>query len=59
MAKIHGGKRSNAGRKKITDKTKKISVATYHKECDIELIGGMEAARDVAFAAIERKIKKS
>lgn len=49
----------NAGRKKLTKNEKRISVATYHKTSDIKLIGGMNAARDVAREAIEKKIKKS
>lgn len=49
----------NAGRKKLAPKEKKVSVSTYHKECDIELIGGIEIAREVAKLAIERKIKRN
>lgn len=54
----HGGFRSNAGAKKKGN-LKKIPVQTYHRECDVEKIGGIEVARNIAHVAIEKIIKKT
>lgn len=55
----HGGRRSKAGRKKLPESEKKIPVVSHHKQCDIDKIGGIEYARDLAYTAIEKKITKT
>jgi hypothetical protein len=53
--KTHGGKRSNAGRKPITDKKKPVTI--YSKESEINLLGGMDEAKLLLSNTITRKIK--
>lgn len=57
MKNKQGGKRKGAGRKPKPDGEVKKPVTTYHKECDLEIIG-IDVARTTAHGAIERKIKK-
>ena len=56
MIKKHGGKRNNAGRKSIPDK--KITVSIYPRQSEVEIVGGIDAAKALAVSAIERKVKK-
>lgn len=55
----HGGPRSKSGAKKKPKIELKEPVTTYHRLCDIVLIGGFDTAREVAKTAIEKKIKAS
>lgn len=48
-----------SGRKEVPKNEKKESVATYHRPCDLEKIGGREGAREIASAAIEKAIKRA
>lgn len=52
-------KKMKSGRKALPENEKKESVATYHKPCDLEKIGGRNGAREIAFAAIEKAIKRA
>lgn len=51
-----GGSRPNAGRKKVADK--KVSVFAYVPESQVEALGGKEAAKEIAEAAISRAAKR-
>lgn len=51
-------KKSKPGPKRKPESELAISIATYHKSSDIIKIGGRERAREIAFAAIEKEIKK-
>ncbi len=53
--KNHGGKRSNSGRKPITDRKKSLTI--YPRESEINLVGGAESAKELCYNAITRKIK--
>jgi hypothetical protein len=53
--KSHGGKRSNAGRKPVEDP--KITFTIYPRQSIIDLIG-VQAAKELALAALEREAKK-
>ncbi len=55
MEKKHGGKRSNAGRKAITDKKKQLTI--YPRESEVTLIGGTDETKALCYNAITRKIK--
>lgn len=47
------------GRSKKDKKEKVIQVtASYHKPCDIEKIGGMVRAREIAKKAVEKEIRR-
>lgn len=51
MAK-HGGKRNNAGRKKVKDK--KIQLSIYPLTSQVKAAGGEKKAKKVALEAIEQ-----
>lgn len=54
-AKTHGGVRAKAGRKEVTDK--KINVTTYHRQSDVDLLGGLPIVRKVIISTLENKLK--
>jgi hypothetical protein len=51
----HGGKRKNAGRKPVSDPKKQVTV--YPHSSEVENVGGVEAAKEIAIKAIQRKAK--
>jgi hypothetical protein len=53
--KLRGGKRSNAGRKPITDR--KIQLTIYPRQSEVDLLGGVDEVKVLCFNAITRKIK--
>lgn len=49
----------NAGRKPYDDETqKKVPIQVYIKQADVDLIGGKDAARDIAKTALQKEINK-
>lgn len=50
MATKQGGKRKNAGRKKVSDK--KIQIPLFVRESIIAKNGGKEGARQIAYRAL-------
>lgn len=55
----HGGPRSKPGAKRKPKMELVKGITSYHRLCDIILIGGFDAAREIAKAAIEKEIKAS
>jgi hypothetical protein len=52
----HGGKRKNAGRKPVEDPKTQISI--YPLSSEVKLVGGPEAAKELAVKAIKIRAKK-
>lgn len=44
-----------AGRKKLPEGEKKIAITIFPKQKDIERVGGVEIAKDIALKAIEKE----
>lgn len=52
----HGGKRKNSGRKPVSDPVKQVTV--YPLTSEVDLIGGVDAAKAIAAKAIKARAKK-
>ncbi len=57
MEKKHGGKRSNSGRKPVSDK--KIQVSFYIEGSKIKKLGGLDAFKEKVIKYIDRSALKS
>jgi len=53
----HGGKRSNAGRKKVKDKA--IQVTLYPRTSIVKKVGGMAKAKQLCLNALVEHAEKS
>lgn len=51
----HGGKRKGSGRKPVTDPKQQVNI--YPHASEVEAVGGIEAAKELAIRAIQRKAK--
>ena len=48
----HGGKRSKAGRKPLSEADKKIPVIVYARQSEVDAVGGIDKAKELAINAI-------
>lgn len=49
----HGGERLKAGRKKLDAKLKSVTLTIYPKQYQVDKVGGIDAAKQLALNAIE------
>lgn len=55
---VHGGARKNAGRKPLSPEKRRTTLQIFPEQGVVDAIGGMEKAKEIAFAAIERAYSK-